>query len=383
MSQRGTGAVYHPTYKDKKTGKLKEVATWWIRYFVRGKPHIESANTPDRGVALKLLKRRVAEAQSGRPFGRDVEKTTLGDMVKMVLDDYAADGQVLKGIRSPLAHLLAYFGADCLAIDITSDRITAFKTERQAAGAKNATINRSLSGLHRGFRLAITAGKVAHVPIINKLTEDNRRKGFFEEDQLAAVLEKLPEHYRPIVEVAYITGWRLKSELGTRQKHHVDLNAGWLRLDPGESKNGEGRNFPLTPRLRAILEHQLEQTRALEVATGTIVPWLFHRGGRQIKTFYIAWDRACEEAGVPSKLLHDFRRSAIRNLERAGISRSAAMAMVGHKTQSIYSRYAIADERTLKEAAEKLAALDTLTPPASAKVVDLWRKSARKSEGEV
>ena len=72
----------------------------------------------------------------------------------------------------------------------------------------------------------------------------------------------------------------------------------------------------------------------------------------------------------------------MRNLERAGISRSAAMAMVGHKTQSIYSRYAIADERTLKEAADKLAALDVeaSTSPVSAKVVDLSRKSTRKSE---
>jgi integrase len=192
----------------------------------------------------------------------------------------------------------------------------------------------------------------------------------------------LPEHYRPIVEVGYITGWRLKSELGTRQKHHVDLNAGWLRLEPGESKNGEGRNFPLTPRLRAILERQLEETRAFEIATGTIVPWLFHRAGKQIKSFRKVWARACTDAGVPGKILHDFRRSAIRNLERAGISRSAAMAMVGHKTQSIYSRYAIADERTLKEAADKLAALDAVasTSPASAKVVDLSRKSARKSE---
>jgi integrase len=64
---------------------------------------------------------------------------------------------------------------------------------------------------------------------------------------------------------------------------------------------------------------------------------------------------ACKAAGVPGRLRHDFRRTACRNLERAGVSRSAAMAMVGHKTQAIYSRYAIADEASLKEAAVKLA----------------------------
>ena len=49
------------------------------------------------------------------------------------------------------------------------------------------------------------------------------------------------------MEVAYITGWRMKSEILTRSKSHLDLEAGWLRLDPGETKNLEGRMFPLTP----------------------------------------------------------------------------------------------------------------------------------------
>jgi len=41
------------------------------------------------------------------------------------------------------------------------------------------------------------------------------------------------EAIRAVLEVAYITGWRITSEILTRQKHHVDLEAGWLRLDPG------------------------------------------------------------------------------------------------------------------------------------------------------
>ncbi len=72
---------------------------------------------------------------------------------------------------------------------------------------------------------------------------------------------RLPEHVRPVCEVAYITGWRVKSEILTRQKHHLDLKAGWLRLEPGETKNGEGRQFPLTPTLRVVLEAQVEATK--------------------------------------------------------------------------------------------------------------------------
>jgi integrase len=108
----------------------------------------------------------------------------------------------------------------------------------------------------------------------------------------------------------------------------VDLVNGWLRLEPGETKSGEGRQFPLTDELRTILEHQLASTRELEVARGVVIPWLFHRAGRRIRNFRRAWMTACKGAGVPGKIPHDFRRTAVRNLERAGVPRSAAMAML-------------------------------------------------------
>ena len=69
-----------------------------------------------------------------------------------------------------------------------------------------------------------------------------------------------------------------------------------------------------------------------------------------------SWKTACTDSGVPGRLLHDLRRSAVRNLERAGVSRSVAMKMTGHKTESVYRRYAIVSESDLREAAAKLAA---------------------------
>ncbi len=136
----------------------------------------------------------------------------------------------------------------------------------------------------------------------------------------------------------------------------MDFQAGWLRLEPGETKNGEGRMFPLTPELREILERQRVRTEALERATGQIIPWIFHRNGKPIKGFRRAWLTACKRAGVPGRIPHDFRRTAVRNLERAGVNRSTAMKMIGHRTESIYRRYAIVDETMLREGAEKLSA---------------------------
>lgn len=83
---------------------------------------------------------------------------------------------------------------------------------------------------------------------------------------------------------------------------------------------------------------------------------VFHRKGNPIKSFRRAWLTACKKAGVPGRIPHDFRRTAIRSLERAGVPRSTAMAMVGHRTEAIYRRYAIVDEAMLREGAAKLAA---------------------------
>jgi hypothetical protein len=71
---------------------------------------------------------------------------------------------------------------------------------------------------------------------------------------------------------------------------------------------------------------------------------------------------------------HDFRRTAIRNLELAGVARSDAMAMVGHKTEAIYRRYAIADAKSMRAAAEKLGRLHQQQAQAPRKVVSMERK---------
>ncbi len=195
-------------------------------------------------------------------------------------------------------------------------------------------------------------------PHIALLQEHNARKGFLEPDVFRAVVAALPDELKPLVESTYLTGWRLRSELLTRQWKHVDFKGGWLRLEPGETKNGEGRQFPLIPGLRSVLEAQKEKADALARETGQIIPWLFFRGnGEPIKDLYGAWDRACRIAGIAGLVPHDLRRSAVRNLERAGVPRATAMKLVGHKTEAIYRRYAIVVESDLLAGGEKLAGL--------------------------
>jgi integrase len=136
-----------------------------------------------------------------------------------------------------------------------------------------------------------------------------------------------------------------------------DFKAGTLRLEPGTTKNKDGRTFIMTAELRETLEAQRAETDRWQRARKRIIPYVFHRRGKPIKDFRTAWRLACEKAGVPGRIPHDLRRTAVRNLERAGIARSVAMKMVGHKTEAIYRRYAIADEISLREAAAKIDAV--------------------------
>jgi integrase len=169
-------------------------------------------------------------------------------------------------------------------------------------------------------------------------------------------MRHLAEHLRPIALTGFFTGWR-RGEILSRQWRHVDLKSGWLRLEGCDAKNGTGREFPLSalPELHVLMLEQRERVSAIE-ATGRIVPWVFTGPtGSPVIDFRKAWRKACLKAGKPGLLFHDFRRSAVRNLERAGVSRSVAMAITGHETESVYRRYAIVDAAALQEGVAKLA----------------------------
>ena len=136
--------------------------------------------------------------------------------------------------------------------------------------------------------------------------------------------------------------------------------------------------FPISalPELQAVLEAQRAYTREVEKRDNKIISHVFHRDGKRIRDCYAAWRSACREAGLEGKIQHDFRRTAVRNNERAGISRSAGMKLTGHLTESVYRRYAIVSEADLREAVGKRAALQV---DASRKVLPLHGTFAAQS----
>src|SRR5262249_27026707 len=148
----------------------------------------------------------------------------------------------LERVEDAIEHLPPAFGP-LRAVRVVSADVIAYTAKRQAEGAANATINRELAALKRMFSLAVRGEKIHRAPHIGMLHENNVRTGFFEDHQYEAVLARLPAYAQSVVTFAYITGWRVRSEVLTLQWRQVDFKAGRVRLDPGTTKNLEGRIF--------------------------------------------------------------------------------------------------------------------------------------------
>lgn len=347
--------------------KQKGSKKWWMKYYQNGRARRESTGTDKEAEAKKLLATREGDVARGLPITPRMGQIKIDELLEDAKSDYKVNGRAtLKDLEGRCTnHLVPFFGGR-KATSITTSDVNRFIEKRQQCAASNAEINRELAVLKRAFSLAHKAGKLLHKPHIPMLKENNVRQGFFEREQFEAVMRHLPAEYHGLIKFAYLTGWRCLSEIQTRQWKHIDWQGGAVRLEPGETKNREGRTFPfhVLPELRVVLEQQLEKHKEL-LKGGVISPWVFCReDGSAIKDFRKSWEKACLAAGLPGRIVHDFRRTAVRNLERAGVSRSLAMKLTGHLTEAVYRRYAIVCESDLAEAVTKLQVMMSL-PTAS------------------
>jgi len=367
-ARRGTGSLY----------RSKRSRYWHIQYYVGGRRVRESTGTTSKTEAQRTLTDRVAKAQNGS-MPVDVRKVTFDQLADLVRADYRKNNRKSADrLELSLDHLSKHFGG-WRAVHIKEPAIDGYIAARLDQGAANGTVNRELAALRRAFRLGKKLGLVAVEPEIEVLEEDNIRTGFVEHAMFARLEEELPEHLRALALTGFVTGWR-KRMLLSRRWRNVDLESGWLRMEPGETKNKKGINFPLgkVRRLKAALEAQRDRKLEIERRTGHIIEHLFfyyegQRAGEPILDFRGAWEAACRRAGCPGLLFHDLRRTAVRNLVRSGVAESVAMKFTGHLTASVFKRYAIEDEKMLEEGGAKLDGFleDTMPAMPDRKVLSL------------
>jgi integrase len=156
----------------------------------------------------------------------------------------------------------------------------------------------------------------------------------------------LPPHLQDPITFLYLSGWRVSEALSLEWRN-VDIEGQVIRLSPAQSKTKDGRLLPIEGALVDVMT-RAQQNRRLDY------PFAFHHGGRRIGTdIRVPWRKACAAAGLGKTLVHDLRRTAIRDMVRAGIPEKIAMSVSGHKTRAIFDRYDIVNESDLRNAVKR------------------------------
>lgn len=368
MTRRNTGGV-------QQRGD-----SYRISYYADGRRQFETF--ADRETAERELARRIADKAAGIPVSSRPNTVLFGELAVDVLNDYRVNKR--KSIddiddRFRL-HIIPIFG-NRKAAAITTAQLNAYIVRRQSEVSRGkvpatGTINRELEAIRHTFKLAMQHGKLMHMPHVPHLRESNTRTGFFTEEEVLRLCSHLKPMLAAFVRFAFLTGWR-KSEISNLRWSNVDFAAGEIRLDPGSTKNGEGRVFPMSADLRNLLtaasgaftapeNSGYRGSRVMRRTVAALTPYVFAINGRPILEFRKSWLTACHKAKLPCvlnidgkpikaiRIFHDLRRSAIRNFIKAGMSEAAAMRLSGHKTRSVFDRYNVVSEADLREAVRKM-----------------------------
>ena len=352
--KRGQGCLY----------RVKNSRNWYVKFSVDGQTFQETANTESKREATDFLKARILACSNGDAVPNS-NRVTVKELYDALLADYRINGKSLWWAKlNWTKHLEPFFGT-MLAKNVGSNTLDRYKESRLEQGASNGSINRELSLLQRSFMIGYESQprKVARPLRFHRLAESKPRSGFIEEKQYRALASRCRDTYmKAMLCLGYSFGFRKGELIGQPEKRDkdgkvveeekpelkvadVDLMDGTVRLR--DSKNGEARQVNLTQEARSLLA-------ACIAGKSGDAPVFTRRGGSAVQDFRGTWKAITTAAGCHGLLFHDLRRSAVRNLIRAGVTEHVAMKISGHKTASVFRRYDIVDARDLADAAQKI-----------------------------
>ena len=281
---------------------------------------------------------------------------TILDLLRLVEQDYIHNERrsFKTGFVLNRMHILSHIDGAAIAEQLGVTHIKLYITQRRSEGAKNSTINRELSTLRRAYNLGLEEEKITRAPVIKALVENNVREGFVEWGEFELVKSHLELRYRRPYIFGFYNGWR-RGEILSLKKECVDLATGVIRLSKKLSKNNQGRIVVVTGECLASLREAFNESQSAYVFSGP-------QGHARISgtTFYTKTKQAFAASGVPERRVHDLRRSAYRNLLRAGNHDKIARQFTGHKSRAMADRYDIVDEDDILAAAKKMQQYVTL-----------------------
>lgn len=347
--------------RERGTGRIWQIGRiWWIQYYSHGRQMRESSHSAKETVAKRLLRKRLGQAAAGLIPSERTQRLTYEDLRDAYMKDYLTNGR--KSVwydKEGTARLDNVTRLDSFFVgrhvsEITTDLMQEFSEKLLAAGKGNSTVNRSLSALRRMFNLAKRCGKLREVPYFPMLKEPSPRQGLLTHEMYPTLLRELPDYLRLPLVLGYRTGMRLGEVRGLKWDQ-VNLADRVIHLNAGETKNDEARDIPIADELVTALREQSLKRRlecpyvCFRIEEGKALP---------LGDFRKAWHHCCVKLGLgQTKLVgkgekqrakyfgltfHDLRRTFVTDAEKAGAARHEVMKITGHKTESVYKRYAIA-----------------------------------------
>lgn len=348
MSKRiPTGRVFQRTYTDRH-GVTRTTSTYYLKFYVHGKPVEVPTGTSDYEEALCMLRQRMANVARFGEHSEEPQRVLINQLLDLVLDDYR-----LKSRRSTYdtehridKHLRPFFGSR-KATELTTSMLKRYIALRQKE-AEAATINKELSYLRRGFRLGLRNEPrlVESVPFFPMLEVDNAREGMLSHEEYRTIRDSLPLYARIALVISYHTGSR-KGEVRRIRIDKIDFGKARIDLPGRVVKNKKPRFLPIYGDMRAELEMAI-------AAADPKCPFLVQNEGKPVFDWEKSWKTACKLAQIDNALFHDLRRTALTNMIEGGISEKEAMEISGHKTRAVFDRYHIVSERRLKQIGERL-----------------------------
>lgn len=380
-SKRGQGRVF------------RRGVYFWVAYYAHGKEQREVARhvrtneklettEKNQHEAERFLRRRLgeiaAEQHGGRAFvGPQQERVTVNELLGGLERDYKLRDKWNVKTASVLKPLRTRFGT-WRAVDLTSDAIGKYIEELRGESYSNASVNRRTQLLGQAFKTAIRNKQLSQQPFIPRLSEvGNERQGFFETADFEVVCAKLPEYLLDFCRFGFLTGWR-KGSIASLRWSDVGEDVIYLRAE--NSKTRKAETMPLEGELREIVDRRRAAAVIREKdKEPRFAEYVFHCKGEPVGDFRKAWASACVSAGLGKmvcpkcgdegaervceacktethyrgKIFHDFRRTASRNMIAAGVPQAVAMKITGHRTDSMFRRYAIVNEEQKREALAK------------------------------
>src|SRR5271163_1235363 len=310
--------------------------------------------------AQVVLRNLLTDADHGRPFAGDVKKIHYGDLRDGLIRNYVERGnksllvdaegeEFINGLKA----LDTFFGWKAgnpgVSINkLNTDSAREFTAKRLKEGVTNSTVNNSLGLLRRMLRIAHEDGKLQNVPKIRLLKANPARKGFLPREKFEELLGHLPVNLKPLITFLYYCGVRL-GEARSIEWQQVNLDAGVIRLEDEQTKTGEARTVPLPDVLIKMLKESTAEGDKVFDATNLTKAW--HKACHASGLGVLEKDGSQRYSGL---IIHDLRRSAIKNLMKAGVTEKVAMSISGHKTRAVFDRYHIVDERDVVGAMRQL-----------------------------